>query len=169
MLLGLVLSLASCTRAQSSSAGRTVKPKLPVASRSQRTDGSAGTKVLAARYLAVAEPADDQLDDEVDSYADHEHHNLAVAQADLRREIATEQWFDEHLLKITFPPAIAATAKDLVLVNNRRIALTTLQAHAVSISELVSFDQSHKDADAAVETQVRRLRKDLGLPPPDPS
>ncbi len=148
-MLCLVLSLAGCSMAQPPS------PKT--------------TKALAARYLAIATPANDQLDDEVDTYTDHEHHNLALSEADLRREVATERRFDEQLLMIGFPPVIAATAKALVRVNDRRIALTRLQSHAVSISELVSFDQSHQAADAAVEEQVRTIRKDLGLPPPDTS
>ena len=34
---------------------------------------------------------------------------------------------------------------------------------------LVSFTGLHRAADAAVEAQVRILRRDLGLPPPESS
>jgi hypothetical protein len=58
----------------------------------------------AAKYLAAAEPANRRLDAEVQSYADHEHRNLAAAEAALRAEAVTERWFDQGLVKIPFPP-----------------------------------------------------------------
>ncbi|HET9897839.1 MAG TPA: hypothetical protein VFQ44_23155 [Streptosporangiaceae bacterium] len=119
--------------------------------------------------MAIATPANRQLDEEVDSYEDNEHDNLAVAKADLRKETATEQWFDEQLLKITFPPSIAAVAAALVGANNQRIALTRRQSRAATLAELVAFDKRHKDADAAVEVQVKYIRAMLGLPPPETS
>jgi hypothetical protein len=64
----------------------------------------------AAEYLAAAEPANRLLDAEVQSYTDDERRNLAAAEAALRAEAATERWFDHRLLKIPFPPPVAATA-----------------------------------------------------------
>src|SRR5690348_16188188 len=58
----------------------------------------------ATEYLAAAEPANRRLDAEVQSYVDHEHRNLAAAEAALRAEAVTERWFDRRLLKIPFPP-----------------------------------------------------------------
>lgn len=133
------------------------------------TTGGNDTKTLAAAYMAIAQPANHHLDKEVDSYNDHAQDNLAIARADLREEAATERWFDRRLLKIAFPAAIAATARALVRVNDRRIALTTRQAQAVTVSELLAFNARHRAADAAVEVQVRIIRKQLGLPPPDNS
>jgi len=128
--------------------------------------GGRGTKALAAAYMAIALPANHRLDEEVDSYNDHARDDLAVAEASLRQEAATERWFDQRLLKIAFPPAIAATARALVRVNDQRIALTTEQAQAMTISRLLAFNARHRAADAAVEVQVRFIRKQLGLPPP---
>lgn len=133
------------------------------------TSGGGNTKALAAAYMAIARPANHRLDTEVDSYNDHARDDLAVAEADLREEAATERWFDHRLLKIAFPPAIAATAKALVRVNDQRITLTTEQARAMTISELLAFNARHRAADAAVEAQVRVIRRQLGLPPPDNS
>lgn len=121
---------------------------------------------LAADYLAIATPANHRLDVEVDGYADNEHHDLAAAESALRAQAATERWFDRHLIKIRFLPRLAATARALVLVNQRRVALTLRQAQSPSIPVLLSFDGSHKAADAAVEAQVRIIRRALGLPPP---
>ena len=116
--------------------------------------------------MAIALPANRRLDREVDSYKNHAGDDLAIAEADLRGEAATERWFDRRLLKIAFPSAIAATARALVRVNDQRIALTTEQARAMTTSDLLAFNARHRAADAAVEVQVRIIRRQLGLPPP---
>lgn len=131
--------------------------------------GGDGKKALGAAYMAIALPANRRLDREVDSYKNHARDDLAIAEADLRGEAATERWFDRRLLKIAFPSAIAATARALVRVNDQRIALTTEQARAMTTSELLAFNARHRAADAAVEVQVRIIRRQLGLPPPDNS
>jgi hypothetical protein len=119
--------------------------------------------------MAIALPANHHLDKEVDSYNDHARHDLAIAEANLRAEAATELWFDQRLLKIAFPPAIAATARALVRANDQRIALTRQQARAMTVPELLAFTHRHRAADAAVEEQVRTIRRQLGLPPPGSS
>ena len=128
--------------------------------------GKSSMKMLASAYMAIAHPANHRLDKEVDSYNDHARDNLSSAVADLRAEVATERWFDARLLKIAFPPDVAATARALVQANNQRIALTTRQAQALTVADLVAFNARHRAADAAVEVQVRRIRRQLGLPPP---
>lgn len=132
-------------------------------------NGGDGTKALAAAYMAIARPANRRLDKAVDSYNDHARDNLATAEADLRAEAAAERWFDQRLLKITFPAAIAATARALVRVNDHRIALTIEQSRAMTVPELLAFNPRHRAADAAVEAQVRIIRGQLGLPPPGKS
>jgi hypothetical protein len=123
-------------------------------------------KVLAARYLLIAVPANHRLDAEVGGFTRHERTDLPVAELDLREEATTERWFDKRLLKIRFPPAIAAIARALVEVNQKRAELTDLQAGSPSVARLRSFDLRHYAADAAVEIEVRIIRRDLGLPPP---
>lgn len=124
---------------------------------------------FAAAYMAIALPANHRLDKEVASYNDHAHHDLAGAEAALRAEAATERWFDRRLLAIAFPPAVEATARALVRVNNLRIALTSNQARTRTIAELVAYGARHRAADAAVEVKVRIIREQLGLPPPENS
>jgi hypothetical protein len=123
----------------------------------------------AAEYLAAAEPANRRLDAEVQSYAHHEHRNLAAAEAALRAEAVTERWFDQRLLKIPFVPPAAATARTLVQANERRAELAVRQAGSPSLTELQSFTRRHQSADAAVEAQVKAIRLTLGLPPPKTS
>ena len=133
----------------------------------QGTGGQAAHQgSLAAEYLAAAGPANRRLDAEVQSYTDHEHGNLAAAEAALRAEAVTERWFDECLLKIPFPPLVAATARTLARANQRRAELTVRQAGSPSLAALQSFKRRHQSADAAVEAQVKAIRRALGLPPP---
>ena len=128
-----------------------------------------GSSAAAAEYLAAAEPANRRLDSEVQSYADHEHRNLAAAEAALRAEAATERWFDQRLLKIPLPPPVAATARALARANERRAELAVRQAGSPSLTALQSFTRRHQSADAAVEVQVKAIRRALGLPPPTTS
>jgi len=126
-------------------------------------------KALAGKYLAIAVPANRRLDSEVDSFTDHEHGDLAVAKSDLTAETATERWFDQHLTGIPFPPAVAAMVRALIKANQSRIELTGKQARSTSLTELRSLNGKHRAADAAVEAEVRLIRRALRLPPPSDS
>ena len=124
---------------------------------------------LAHRYLAIADPANHRLEVANDGYKRDERGNLAAAAADLRAEVATETLFDTQLAAIPFPPAIASVARALIQANQRRVGLTARQARSTSLTQLGSFDQRHQAGDAAVEVQVRLIRKALHLPPPSTS
>lgn len=130
---------------------------------------TARIKVLAADYLAISGKANEELDREVDAYGDDEHDSLAAARADLLAEIATERWWDRHLLLIPFPLALARIARAVAAVNQRRIALTERQAGSRTLQALAALDASRKSADAALEFAVRVIRSQLHLPPPDTS
>lgn len=169
--LGLVvlLGLAGC----GSSGGTAAAPagSGPVPSRSAAPSSApsvsaAGLRALAAEYLAIARPANRQLDHEVDGFEDAQHDDVARATADLRAEVVTERRFDRQLAAIRFPPAIAATAAALIQANHARIRLTRQEARSASAAQLRAFKRRHAAADAAVEVQVKALRQALGLPPP---
>ena len=53
-----------------------------------------GVLLLTAAYLAIAQSANRRLDAEVDAFTDHQHQDLAAAEAALRAEAATERRFD---------------------------------------------------------------------------
>jgi hypothetical protein len=127
---------------------------------------SSSLRTAAADYLAIAKPANHRLDEETGAYAKDVHRNLAAARSDLLAEAATERWFDQHLTKIPLAPPIAATARAMIRANQHRIALTEQQARSMTLAEMASFTSRHKAADAAVETQSRIIRRQLGLPPP---
>jgi hypothetical protein len=126
-------------------------------------------KALAAKYLAIAQPANRSLDAENDGYGDAEHDDLAAARKDLLDEVATEARFDSQLLAIKFPASIEQQVQALVSANKIRIQLTQRQARATTLASLRAFDSQHKAADAAVEAPVRQIRRLLALPPPSTS
>jgi hypothetical protein len=123
----------------------------------------------SARYLSMATAANHRLEVANDAYKKDELSNLAAARADLRSEVATETSFDGQLAQIPFPLSVASIVRKLILANEQRGALTARQARSASLAQLRSFDARHGAADAAVEVQVRLLRKTLHLPPPTTS
>jgi hypothetical protein len=155
-MLALVFLVASCTSGEpAGSAGTAASP--------------GALKALAAAYLATAKPANRRLDTENDGFTDDEHGDMAAAESDLRAEAATEQRFDQQLSKIRFPPQIAVPVRALIAANARRITLALRQARSSSVGGLLSFTHRHQAADAAIEAQVKVIRRDLGLPPPSGS
>jgi hypothetical protein len=80
-----------------------------------------------------------------------------------RAEAATERRFDRLLAGIPFPAPLASTVRALIGANQRRAALTGKQARSVSLARLVSFTGRPRAADAAVEAQVRILRRALDV------
>jgi hypothetical protein len=163
MLAFLAVGMAACGS----------NPASPPAGRSGGPTAGPGTgrdvRALAAEYLAIAGPANHRLEGEEKGYTANAHRNLAAAESALRAQAATERWFDSRLLAIKLPALIAATARALVRANQSRIALTELQARSASIGALLTFVSGHRAADAAVEVQVRIIRLELGLPPPETS
>jgi hypothetical protein len=124
---------------------------------------------LAARYLAIATPANRRLDHDFDRLEDLDHSDLAAARADLRDIAATERLFDHQLLGIPFPPPIGPVARSLVRVNQARAALTTAAAGSASLARLRSCEPRLDAANGPVEEAVRVIRAQLDLPPPDTS
>jgi hypothetical protein len=123
----------------------------------------------AQRYMAIALPANHQLDHEFDGLKDHEKDNLAAARADLRAAAATERRFDRQLIAITFLPRTEPFVRLLYAVNQARAALTSTAAAATSLTELRGYQKRLDAANGPVEDAVRVIRSQLGLPPPDTS
>jgi hypothetical protein len=128
----------------------------------------------AARYLAIAEPANISLDQAFDGLEDLEDDaadpsTLPAERADFRLAATTERSFDRDLLAIALPPAAEATARALVKVNEARADITEQAAAARSADQVEDFEQDITVANEVVEQQVEILRDELGLPPPDSS
>jgi hypothetical protein len=82
------------------------------------------------------QPANRRLDAEVDAFTDHQHQDLAAAEAALRAEAATERRFDRQLARMPFPPSLASTARALIRANQQRVMLTLQQATSTSLTGL---------------------------------
>jgi hypothetical protein len=173
LVASLALALAGCDSGAAPAASPSPSPSAasaPSASPSSAPPPpltAAHRRKLARLYLAVAGPANKALDHEVDTFEDARHDDLPTAIAALRGQARVERSFDTKLAAIGFPRPLDATAYLLIQVNQERIKLTLQEAKATSLAGLAAFRQRHRAADAAVERQVRVIRKQLGLPPPE--
>ena len=120
---------------------------------------------IASDYTTVASPANRALTAEVDGYAHNRRRDLASAKSDLTREVKTVGSFDDQLATVTFPSAAATAADGLTQADQKLANLIGLQARAPSLRKMRSFDRHVEAAAAVVKTQVRLIRRALGLPP----
>ena len=179
VLLGTALLAAGCASSgppARSPASRSSASHSPAsqstASRSPAARGTATTTAeltaMAARYLAIARPANRELDHEFDGFDDHlKDGDLAAARADLRAAVVTERRFDRQLIALSFPPRTEPFVRLLYRVNQARAALTSTAAGVTSLRELRGYQRRLDAANEPVEAAVRVIRGQLGLPPPD--
>jgi hypothetical protein len=130
----------------------------------------AGLTAMGARYMAIARPANRELDHEFDGFDDHlKDGDLAAARADLRAAVVTERRFDRQLIALSFPPRTEPFVRLLYRVNQARAALTSTAAGVTSRRELPGYQRRLDAANEPPEDAVRVIRGQLGLPPPDTS
>jgi len=165
-LLGTVLLAAGC--ASSGPPARSPVSDSPAARGTAAT--TAELTAMAARYMAIARPANRELDHEFDGFDDHiKDGDLAAARADLRAAVVTERRFDRQLIALSFPPRTEPFVRLLYRVNQARAALTSTAAGVTSLRELRGYQKRLDAANEPVEDAVRVIRGQLGLPPPDTS
>jgi hypothetical protein len=123
-------------------------------------------RALAAKYLAIALPANRRLDMAFTRLERRDGGRPAAARADLRAAAATERMFDRRLLQIAFPPPLAAVARLLYRANQARARLTEAAAALPGLSRLHRAERALHAANRPVEDAVTVLRSGLGLPPP---
>ena len=122
-------------------------------------------RMLAARYLAIAQAGNRRLEHDFDALDGRDRSHLAAADADLRDVAATERLFDHQLLGIAFPPEAQETARLLISANQARAQLTQTAASSASLRQLHGYQRRLDQADGPVEAMVRVIRSQLGLPP----
>jgi Flp pilus assembly protein TadB len=159
-------AVLACTAALTAACATTT-PSATTTPRATSTPRTAATP--AAKYLAVADPANRPLDHDHDGAEDHSHDDLAAATADLRAAAATKRRFDRQLIAITFPALTERFVRLLYAVNSSRAALTATAAGATSLAQLQEFDRRLDQANEPVEEAVQVIRGQLRLPPPDTS
>ena len=166
VLLGSALLAAGCASS--------APPARNPASQGPASQGPAGTTAeltaMAARYMAIARPANRELDHEFDGFDDQiKDGDLAAARADLRAAVVTERRFDRQLIALSFPPRTEPFVRLLYRVNQERAELTSTAAGVTSLRELRGYQRRLDAANEPVEDAVRVIRAQLGLPPPDTS
>ena len=122
--------------------------------------------MLAADYAALLAPASQQLTTDAVAYEANEGAHLAVAEAALTAEAATERALGRSLAAFPFPPGIAPIAKGLIQANQARATLTAEQARSSSLTRLRSFNHRLQLADAAVQTEMTLVRTAVDAPLP---
>jgi hypothetical protein len=128
---------------------------------------SAADAQLAAaahRYLAIADPDNQKLNNEITAFTASERSDLAAASAALKAEVATSTQFDRQLAAVKFPAAVEAIAKDLIQANQARGRILARQARAKTLAAMQALDARSAAAGAAAEVQVKRMRVALHLP-----
>ena len=166
VLLGSALLAAGCASS--------APPARNPASQGPASQGPAGTTAeltaMAVRYMAIARPANHELDHEFDGFDDQiKDGDLAAARADLRAAVVTERRFDRQLIALSFPPRTEPFVRLLYRVNQARAELTSTAAGVTSLRELRGYQRRLDAANEPVEDPVRVIRAQLGLPPPDTS
>lgn len=121
----------------------------------------------AARYSAIAKIGNEGLEVAFTALDGPDKNNLAAARSDLNGAAATERTFDRSLLAIPLPPAIESTARAVVRVNEARANLTAMAAASESLEQLRAYEARLGASNDAVVHEVRILRSQLGLPPPE--
>jgi hypothetical protein len=170
VLLGSALLAAGCASSPAPHDATSRSPAVgsPAASRTGPT--AAELRAMAASYMAIAKPANRELDHEFDGFDDHmKDGDLAAARADLRAAAVTEHGFDRQLIALSFPPRTEPFVRLLYRVNQARATLTSTAAGVTSLRELRGYQRRLDAANEPVEDAVRVIRGQLGLPPPDTS
>jgi hypothetical protein len=126
-------------------------------------------RALAARYLAIARPANERLDHEFDGLGDASQDDLQAAAGDLRDAAATERAFDRQLLRLALPADEETIARLMVTANQARARLSDRAAASPTLAVLHHYLPLLTAANAPVEDAVRVLRDQLRLPPPETS
>ena len=173
VLLSTVLLTAGCASSGAPAQAPAPDSAAPHSTAPHSTAATAATtaelRAMAAKYLAIAQPANRELDHELDGFKDHAKDDLAAARADLRAVAATERQFDRQLIALSFPPRTEPSVRLLYRVNQARATLTSTAAAAMSLPELYGYQRRLAAANEPVEAAVRVIRGQLGLPPPDTS
>src|SRR5580658_2754773 len=116
-------------------------------------------QMLASQYMAIMNPASQQLNTDMAAYTASEKHNLAEAEAALTAEVISERAFDTSLAAITFPPAIAPIAKSLIRADQARAELNAEQARSSSLTRMRSLNRRVQATGAAVQTEMTLIRQ----------
>jgi hypothetical protein len=116
---------------------------------------------LERQYTKMTTAAVQQLNADAAAYATKEWHSLAAAEAALTAEVTSAKAFDISLARFPFPPAVAPASNALIQAIDARVKLTSEQIRSSSLTQLRSFNERVKASGAAIEADMKLVRKAL--------
>jgi hypothetical protein len=122
-------------------------------------------QMLTSEYMTILTPTSQQLNTDVSAYTANERDNLGPAKAALAAEVTSERAFATTMANFPFPPTVVPTAKALIQAEQTLAKLTGEQAGSSSLTRMRTFDHRAQVATAAVQTELKLLRKALAVPP----
>jgi hypothetical protein len=152
-------------------------------------------QMVISQYEGIVTPASKLLNADMAAYQASEGNDLVAAEAALTAQVATEQALDNSLAAVTFTPQNRATALalitnaasnsnpvpmaavtftpritvivDALIQANQALAkLTAEQARSSTLTQLRSFNHRVQVASAAVQTEMKLVRKAVDAPLP---
>ncbi len=120
---------------------------------------------LAGQYTKITTPAIQQLNADLAAYTANERHDLAAAESALMAQVTLAKALNKSLARFPFPTAVLPRAKALMQAIDARVKLTTEQARSSSLTQLRSFNGRVRVAGAAVQTEMKLVRKALDTRP----
>jgi hypothetical protein len=160
VIAGLVYAAGTGERQKAALAAADCEPNLSPSGLQCTT-----VSMLASQFIALTTPAVQQLNADVAAYTANEEDNLPAAEAALTVAVTSEKAFGASLAQFPFPPAVAPMAIALIQDNHFRAQLTAEQARSSSLTQLQSFDDRVSGANAAVQNEIRVIRKALHVRP----
>jgi hypothetical protein len=188
VMAGLIYSTGASGRHKAALAAAGCEPSLFIVGLPCTTQ-----QMVISQYEAIVTPAGKQLNADMAAYRANDRHDLVGAEAALTAELETAQALDNSLVAVTFTPQNSARARALITnaasngtpvpsaaviftsqataitdalvqANQALATLIAEQARSSSLRQLRSFNHRVQVADAAVQTDMKLLRKALATP-----
>lgn len=160
VIAGLIYAMGTGGRHKAALAAAGCEPNLSPSGQ-QCTD----VGMLTGQYLAMVNPAMQQLNTDAAAYTATERHSLTAAEAALTAEAVSEHAFDTRLAVFPFPPVTVPVATALEHAIQAQAKVIAEQARSSSLTQLRSFNRRAEVASAAVQTEMKLLSKAVGTPP----
>jgi hypothetical protein len=188
VIAGLIYATGTSARHQAAVVAAGCEPSLFISGVPCTTQ-----QMVISQYEGIVPPASKQLNADMAAYRANERHYLVAAEAALTSEVATEQALDNSLAAVAFTPQNRATADALITnaastgtnvpsaailftpqitvvadalvqANQALAKLAFEQARSSSLTQLRSFNPRVDVASAAVQTEMKLLRKAVAAP-----
>ena len=122
-------------------------------------------QTVAQQYTKITTQDIQQLNADVAAYTANEGNDLTAAETALTAEVKEANALDTSLVQFPFPPVVAPQATALMQATQASVKLIAEQARSTSLIQLQSFNNQVAAANAAVQTDMTLVGKDLSKSP----